>query len=152
MQGNNDLRCSVTPKVHMMVKHVGWQMGNLKGGLGDKMEDWVQCLHQTGIRQRQQFQTVQNPLVRAIAREKANSRVTHPDVIAQTDTVDEGNKRNLSEKNDPVGSQRKRQRDVGRKQSLQYFEENRDTTLTWLALLFVDSNEGGEDGLFEETA
>ena len=36
------LYCTVTPKVHLMLKHVAWQMGEIKGGLGDKMEDWVE--------------------------------------------------------------------------------------------------------------
>ena len=50
-----------------MLKHVEWQMTNIKGGLGDKMEDWVEWLHQTGMRMRQRFCTVQNPLVLALA-------------------------------------------------------------------------------------
>jgi len=37
---------------------------NLHWGLGDKMEDWVERLHQWGMQQRRQFRTVQNPLVR----------------------------------------------------------------------------------------
>ena len=63
---------------NMMLKHVGWQMTNIKGGLGNNMEDWVERLHQTGMRMRQRFRTVQNPLVRALAREKADSCDTHP--------------------------------------------------------------------------
>jgi hypothetical protein len=47
---NAVLPCTVTPKVHLMLKHVTWQMQNIWGGLGDKMEDWVECLHQTGMR------------------------------------------------------------------------------------------------------
>ncbi len=43
-----------------------------RGGLGDKMEDWVERLHQTGKRQRLRYRTVQNPVVRSLAREKAN--------------------------------------------------------------------------------
>jgi hypothetical protein len=42
-------------------------MRNLHWGLGDKMEDWVERLHQWGMQQRRQFRTVQNPLVRALA-------------------------------------------------------------------------------------
>jgi hypothetical protein len=37
------------------------------GGLGDKMEDWVERLHQWGIQQRRHFRTVQIPLVHATA-------------------------------------------------------------------------------------
>ena len=39
VEGSEALQCTVTPKVHMMLKHVEWQMTNIKGGLGDKMED-----------------------------------------------------------------------------------------------------------------
>ena len=47
---------------------------------------------------RRRFRTVQDPLVRAHAREKASSRCNHPDVLAQVDETDAGNKRKLSEK------------------------------------------------------
>jgi hypothetical protein len=47
---------------YFSIQHV-WQMRNIWKGLGDKMEDWVKCLHQTGIHLQQQFCTVQNPLV-----------------------------------------------------------------------------------------
>jgi hypothetical protein len=41
-KGSKNLRCTVTPKVHLMLEHVEWQMRNIRGGLGDKMEDWVE--------------------------------------------------------------------------------------------------------------
>jgi hypothetical protein len=47
VHGNNALRCTVTPKVHTMLKHVAFQIRYIRGGLGDKMEDWVERLHQT---------------------------------------------------------------------------------------------------------
>ena len=40
--------------------------------------------------------TVQDPLVCAHAREKASSRCNHPDVLAQVDASDAGNKQKLS--------------------------------------------------------
>jgi hypothetical protein len=43
------------------------------------------------------FRTVQNPVVRALAQEKANSCSSHPDVIAHVDTINSGNKRSFSE-------------------------------------------------------
>ncbi len=52
VKGSEDLQCTITPKVHLMLEHVEWQMANIEGGLGDKMEDWVERLHQTGKRQR----------------------------------------------------------------------------------------------------
>ena len=41
VHGNDALGCTVTPKFHMMLKHVAFQMRYIRGGLGDKMEDWV---------------------------------------------------------------------------------------------------------------
>ena len=72
VQSSGILGCPITPKVHTMLRHVEWQMKNIPGGLGDKMEDWVERLHQWGMQQRWRFRTVQNPLVRAMAREKAS--------------------------------------------------------------------------------
>jgi len=74
-------------------------------------------LSQWGMQQRRQFFTVQDPLVCALAREKATSCNTHPDVLAQVDATDTGNKRNLPEKKaDDISTRRKLQRDVGRLQ------------------------------------
>jgi len=56
------------------------------------MEDWVERLHQWGMQQRRKFRTVQDPLVRALAREKATSHNTHLDVLAQVGAMDTGNK------------------------------------------------------------
>jgi hypothetical protein len=81
-----------------MLRHVKWQMKNLPGGLGDNMEDWVERLHQWGMRMRRCFWTVQDLFVRALAREKAASRNMHPDVLAQVESTDVGNKQNLSER------------------------------------------------------
>ena len=65
--------------------------------------------------QRLRYRTVQNPVVLSLAREKANLRNMHPDVIAQTDKINKGSKHNLVEqKADLVGMLRKRQCDVGR--------------------------------------
>jgi len=46
----------------------------------------------------------------------------HPDVIAQTDKINEGSKRNLAEqKADFVGVLQKRQRDFGQFEAMKYF-------------------------------
>jgi len=95
VEGSKDLGCTITPKLHMMAKHVEWQMRTIRGGLGDKVEDWVERLHQTGIRLRLRFRTVKNHFVCAVARDKAHYRSMHPDVISHIDAVDEGSKRNL---------------------------------------------------------
>ena len=106
IEGSKSLQCTVTPKVHMMHKHVEWQMMNIKGGLGDEMEDWVEQLHQTGMRMRQRFCTVQNPLVQVLAGEKADSHNAHPDVIANLEAMSKRTKRKyVSEKKvDVIGT------------------------------------------------
>jgi len=110
------------PKVHTMLRHVHWQMRNLHWGLGDKMEDWVERLHQWRMQQRRQFQTVQNPLVRMNAREKTASRKTHPKVLAQMEATNEGNKRKMSEsKVDILSTKRKCQREEGRTRAMGIF-------------------------------
>jgi hypothetical protein len=109
------------------------------GGVGDKMEDWVERRHQWGMRQRRRFRTVQDPLVRALAREKATSRNTHPDVLAQVDATDTGNKRKLSEKKaDVISTRQKLQREVGRFQAIKYFADTKEQTLPWAEVLFYD--------------
>ena len=42
LHGSQVLQCPIMPKVHIVVRHIGWQMINIPGGLGDKMEDWVE--------------------------------------------------------------------------------------------------------------
>ena len=64
-----------------MWKHVEWQMIIIPGGLGDKMEDWVELQHQWGMRLRRQLRMVKDPLVRANARAKVLHRDTNPDIM-----------------------------------------------------------------------
>ena len=131
-QGSQILQCPITPKVHTMLRHVQWQMINIKGGLGNKMEDWVEHQHQFLKAERQRFRTVQDPLVRALAREKAASRNTHPDVLAQVDAIDRGNKQKFSEqKVDKLWTKRKRQREEGRMEAMQYFDKKINEVKRW---------------------
>ena len=133
VHGNDALGCTVTPKVHMMLKHVAFQMRYIRGGLGDKMEDWVERLHQNGKRMRQRFRTTQNPVVHALAQEKANSRSSHPDVIAHTNATNAGNKRSFSvvKVDDAISKSRKRQRDMRRYETMKYFDKEVNKKLTW---------------------
>ena len=144
VEGSRLLGCPVTPKVHTMLRHVQWQMMNLHWGLGDKMEDWVERLHQWGMQQRRQFRTVQNPLVRMNAREKAASRKTHPEVLAQVEATNEGNKRKMSEtKVDILSTKRKCQREEGRSRAMEYFEIIKEEKLTWADILYNSVKGGG---------
>ena len=139
VQGSQILQCPITPKVHIMLRHVQWQMINIKGGLGNKMEDWVERQHQDGKEERQRFRTVQNPLFRALAREKAASRNTHPDVLAQVDAIDRGNKRKiLVQRVDKLSTGRKRQREEGRFEAMKYIDKITVVNLTWADLSFND--------------
>ncbi len=139
LQGSMILQRSITPKVHSMLRHVKWQMKNLPGGLGDKMEDWVERLHQWGMRMRRRFRTVQYPFDRALAREKAASRNMHPDVLAKVESMDVGNKQNLSgRKADLISIKPQKQRDEGQFHALEYFGHAKEETLTWVAVLFND--------------
>jgi hypothetical protein len=107
LSGSTILQCPITPKVHTMLRHVQWQMVNFPGGfLGDKMEDWVKCLHQWGIHQGKRLRTVQDPIVHALSREKTISPNMHPNVLAQVDVTDVGNKQKLSDKKADVISTR----------------------------------------------
>ncbi len=109
------------------------------GGLGGKIEDWLERLHQDGKRERLQFRTVQNPIARAHARERVHTRNIHPNIISQTNNINEGNKRNLAElKTDLMGMLQKRKRDVGRYEAMQYFMQDDTKRLSWLAPLFND--------------
>ena len=151
VKGSKDLRCTFTPKVHLMLNHVAEQMTNTRGGLGGKMEDWLERLHQDGKRERLQFRTVQNPIARAHAREIVHTRNIHPDVISQTNNINEGNKRNLAElKTDLMGMRRKRQRDVGRYEAMQYFMQDDTKRLLWSAPLFNDGKVDSYDGAIAE--
>ena len=49
--------CNVTHKVHLMWKHVAVQM-KVPGGLGQKMEDWLELQHQGGMSSRVQYRTM----------------------------------------------------------------------------------------------
>jgi hypothetical protein len=60
------------------------------------MDDWVERLHQTGMHLQQRFRTVKKPAISAVAREKATTRSSHPDVIAHTNATNAGNKHTFS--------------------------------------------------------
>ena len=115
------------------------------------MEDWVERLHQDGKQKRLRFRTVQNPIARAHAREKAHSRNMHPDVISQTNKINEGNKCNLAEsKTDLVGMLRKKQRDFGWYEAMKYFMQDDIKRLSWSAPIFNDGKVDLYDGAIEE--
>ncbi len=144
VQSSTILGCPITSKVHLMIRHVEWQMKYTPGGLGDKMEDWVEHLHQWGMQQRWRFCTVQNPLVCAMAQEKAGSCKTHLDVLAQVEVTDEGNKQKLSEiKVDILSTKQKLQCKEGQFKWIKYFDDVKEEKLTWAEIILDDVKGGG---------
>ena len=91
-----NLGLTITPKVHLMFKHVRWQMVEIEGGLGDKMEDWIEKLHQVGKQLRARFRTTMNLQKRAAARIRVVHRDTTPAVINQTMKVEETSKQKIT--------------------------------------------------------
>ena len=71
--------CNITPKVHLMYKHVRQQM-ELPGGLGQKREDWVEHQHQISKRARENYKTTINKKQRSISMTAAIYRDTDPEV------------------------------------------------------------------------
>ena len=91
--GHVNLGLTITPKVHLMFKHVSWQMDNITGGLGDKMEDWIEKSHQDGKQLRARFRTITNLQERANARARVVHWDTTPVIINQILTVEKLSKR-----------------------------------------------------------
>ena len=87
MELHLDVGCSLTHKCHLAWVHTKDQMRKLRGGLGDKTEDWVERQHQDGGRLRVQFSRIKNLEVRAIARAKAEEVGHNPDVIARINEI-----------------------------------------------------------------
>jgi len=67
-----------------------------------------------------------------LAREKANSRSSHPDVIAHTNATNAGNKRSFSvmKVDDAISTRQKRQHDMGRYETMKYFDKEVNKKLT----------------------
>ena len=83
------LGCNVTPKVHMMWKHVKDQMMKVPGGLGQKREDWIEHHHQITSKERAQFGKTQDEDVRANAMARLHQQHTDPDVVSFTNAVND---------------------------------------------------------------
>eukprot|EP00956_Cyclotella_meneghiniana_P036251 scaffold123208_cov22-Cyclotella_meneghiniana.AAC.1 len=81
------LGCSVTHKVHLMMCHVADQMRYVPGGLGEKMEDWVELMHQIGARARRRFRTTKDLAMRAKARARAEQRSMNADLLERQNEV-----------------------------------------------------------------
>jgi hypothetical protein len=143
--GHVSLGLTITPKAHLMLKHVRWQMENIPGGLGDKMEDWVEKQHQMGKQERARFRTMKNLQHRSDARARIVHRNSDPVVIAQTLKVDLASKRKFkSETRDKEGieSKRERERHTKRFKALDDWDiikQENEYALTLMGLLLTDT-------------
>ena len=95
--GHVQLGLTITPKVHLMLKHVRWQMEKIDRGLVNKMdEDWVEKQHQMGKRERLHFCTLNNLQHRTNARAQVAHRNSNPLVVSQMLKVDGASKRKFN--------------------------------------------------------
>ena len=104
---------SVTPKVHLMWKHVAQQM-RLPGGLAWKREDWVEHMHQITNRLRTQFRTTQDKDVRAQAMARAYQQNTNPEANAWREEVNAESERGPRANHVSTVAARKRSREEAR--------------------------------------
>ena len=107
-----------------MIDHVEWQMRNLEGGLGGKLEDWVEQDHQEGARRRAQFRTTRDQDRRAVASEKAAWRSSDAGVQQRINEVRESCTRQLSTPRITKAEESKENRHKNRVLALQLFHRS----------------------------
>jgi len=78
-----------------MLCHVYDQMKNIPGGLGEKMEDWVELMHQIGARARRRFRTTKDVQMRAGFKARMDQRGSRADIKKRISEVAEETKRNF---------------------------------------------------------
>ncbi len=139
--GHLQLGLTITPKVHHMLKHVERQMVEIDGGLGNKIEDWVEKQHQMGKRERTRFCTMLNLQARANARAWVLRRNSDPVVISQTLEVNEASKRKFNgERGEKEGVEASREMECRAKRlkALNDYDslmKNEQTSLTFMGIL-----------------
>jgi len=134
VKGDTDMQCTITPKVLLMLEHIEWQMMNYyRGRVRRQNEILGQAPASKWEAPAPCYCTVQNPVAWSLAREKANLRNMHPDVVAQIDKINKGNKCNLVEsKADLVGMLWKRQANIRQFEAMKYIEQDDFKRLTIL--------------------
>ena len=106
-----------------MWRHVTKQMKNVPGGLGEKMEDWVEHQHQDGKRSRDAYMRVANVQARADARAHKGHRRCRADIRAQVELVKSDASSNLKRvKDESAEMKRRKERVANRKAALEQFE------------------------------
>ena len=108
-----------------MWKHTLYQMKNVPGGLGNKMEDWVERQHQDEARIRKRLSRMPSLQLRAITRSKISQATSHPLVIAQIAKVEaKSKKRKHSEKRESKLKRAKTERGARRVETLRGYGDN----------------------------
>ena len=115
--------CSVTPKVHLMWRHVEEQMKTIPGGLGKKREDWVEQLHQLTSVKRKQFASTRDQKQRATAISNSYQQETASLVVQHLEECNHKTSRGPRKGNVKVEEQRRGVRIRKRAQALQEWED-----------------------------
>eukprot|EP00984_Skeletonema_dohrnii_P023410 scaffold12506_cov64-Skeletonema_dohrnii-CCMP3373.AAC.1 len=118
-----ELGLNVTPKVHLMWKHVVMQM-MLDGGLYHKREDWVERQHQETSRERNHFKHTKDMEVRCTSMARLRQQETDPDVVAWGAKVDAKACRGPRKKYTTKEEERKKERQTRRLAVLNEWETN----------------------------
>ena len=116
------IECNITPKVHLMWKHVAHQMRTIPGGLGNKREDWVEHLHQITSVKRKQFNHCISKEVRANALENILQQETDPRVVAFEQECVQKTSRGARKEYMTAEEERRKKRMVSRMRSLLAWE------------------------------
>ena len=115
------LGMSVTPKVHLMLCHVCDQMKNIPGGLGEKMEDWVELMHQIGARARRRFRTTRDIQMRAEFKGRVEQRGSLADIKTRISEVKEETTRNFKKPIEKIEDERRVLREERRLNALKQY-------------------------------
>lgn len=114
--------CNVTPKVHLMLKHVAPQMRQFPWGLGNKREDWVEKSHQDSKKVREHLRTARHMDQRATTMAKMVHRDSSPAVIAEIETVMSNSSKGQRKNHVYRAEKRKKARDQARKDVIEAWE------------------------------
>ena len=136
------ISCNVTPKVHLMWKHVAVNMRNIPGGLGKKREDWVEHLHQITSVKRKQFGSCIDKSSRATAMENLLQQETDPRVVAFEDECIRQTSKGARKGHLKVEDERRKKRMEMRKAALDRWEGN----ALMAGVLAPAPTDGGGDG------
>ncbi len=139
VHGSKILQCSITPKVHAMLRHVQWQMKNLPGGVGSKMEDWVECLNQWRDAAVLALLHCTGPPCWCTRKREGNFLQHTPQRACSSGGNRCGEQaKNLSKKANVLLTRQKWQRDEGRFHAIKYIHHTKEERLTWAEVLFHD--------------